>query len=228
MKPLDETERDRAEQYANMLEHTRLIDVIKSVQISFDPNDRSTTVIGDEQLLEQYYEFENLIEECLETAPEPTSQKSKWIIRLEIDAESLLAKNITMDDIHFAISNSHGNDISCIYSDYNSKNLVFRIRLNSSILNKSKKQRGIPDTLDQSDEIYMLRNFQETLLNNIVLRGINGIKNVMLFAAVKIYFIQFIDGLAERSSTFHIVISSVKNITNDNAQTVICCNWQFL
>ena len=45
-----------------------------------------------------------------------------------------------MDDIHFAISNSHGNDISCIYSDYNANNLVFRIRLNSSVLNKSKKQ----------------------------------------------------------------------------------------
>ena len=178
LKPLDETERDRAEQYANMLEHTKLIDVIKSVQICFDPNDKATTIIGDEQLLDQYFEFENMIEECLETATDPSVQKSKWIIRLEMDAETLLDKNITMDDIHFAISNSHGNDISCIYSDYNKNNLVFRIRLNSSILNKSKKQRGIPDTLDQSDEIYMLRNFQETLLNNIVLRGINGIKNV--------------------------------------------------
>ena len=57
--------------------------------------------------------------------------------------------------------------------------MVFRIRLNSNILNKSKKQRGIAETLDQSDEIYMLRNFQETLLNNIVLRGVQGIKNVM-------------------------------------------------
>ena len=76
------------------------------------------------------------------------------------------------------ITNSHGNDISCVYSDYNANNLVFRIRLNSSIFNKNKKQKGIADTLDQSDEIYMLRNFQEALLNNIVLRGINGIDNV--------------------------------------------------
>ena len=178
LKSLDETERDRAEQCANMLEHTKLIDVIKSVQICFDPNDKATKIMGDAQLLDQYYEFENMIDECLDTALEPSAPKSKWIIRLEIDTETLLAKNITMDDIHFAISNSHGNDISCIYSDYNANNLVFRIRLNSSILNKSKKQRGIPDTLDQSDEIYMLRNFQETLLNNIVLRGISGIKNV--------------------------------------------------
>ena len=178
LKPIDETERDRATQYANMLEHTKLIDVTKSVQICFDPNDRSTTILEDRLLLEQYYEFEDIVLDCMDQPLDPTGQKSKWIIRLEFDAETLLEKNITMDDIHFAITNSHGNDISCVYSDYNSNNLVFRIRLNSSIFNKTKKQKGIPDTLDQSDEIYMLRNFQETLLNNIVLRGIHGIKNV--------------------------------------------------
>lgn len=178
LKPIDETERDRATQYANMLEHTKLIDVTKSVQICFDPNDRSTTILEDKILLEQYYEFEDIVLDCMDQDKDATGQKSKWIIRLEFDAETLLEKNITMDDIHFAITNGHGNDISCVYSDYNSDNLIFRIRLNSSVFNKTKKQKGIPDTLDQSDEIYMLRNFQETLLNNIVLRGIQGIKNV--------------------------------------------------
>jgi DNA-directed RNA polymerase II subunit RPB1 len=179
LKSLDETQKERATQYANMLEHTKLVDVVKSVQVCFDPNDRETTVLGDRLLMEQYYEFEEMMESCLENSLDPSAQKSKWIIRLELDAETMLDKNITMDDIHFAINNGHGNDISCVYSDYNASNLVFRIRLNSSILTKSKKQRGIADTLDQSDEIYMLRNFQEMLLNNIVLRGINGIRTVI-------------------------------------------------
>ena len=179
LKPLDELVQDRAVQYANMLEHTKLVDVIKSVQICFDPNDNTTTITDDRLLMEQYYEFENMVKECIENNQESTLQKSKWIIRLEVDAELLLDKNITMDDIHFAITNSYGNDITCVYSDYNSSNLVFRIRLNSNLLNKNKKQKGIPDTLDQSDEIYLLRNFQEMLLNNIVLRGIQGISNVM-------------------------------------------------
>ena len=178
LKQIDEAEQDKATKYANMLQHTKLVDVIKSVQICFDPNDNATTVIDDRVLMEQFYEFENMMEDCLETSLDTTVQKSKWIIRLELDADSLLDKNITMDDIHFAITNSHGNDITCVYSDYNANNLVFRIRLNSSIFNKSKKQKGIADTLDQSDEIYMLRNFQEALLNNIVLRGVNGIDNV--------------------------------------------------
>jgi DNA-directed RNA polymerase II subunit RPB1 len=162
-----------------MLEHTKLVDVVKSVQICFDPNDRNTTIVDDSLLMEQYYEFEEMMEECMETEFDKTVQKSKWILRMEMDAEALLDKNITMDDIHFAISNGHGTDISCIYSDYNAGNLVFRIRLNSSVFNKTKKQKGIADTLDQSDEIYMLRNFQEALLNNIVLRGVEGIRNVL-------------------------------------------------
>jgi DNA-directed RNA polymerase II subunit RPB1 len=178
MKAVDELEKDRAAQYAKMLEHTKLVDVVKSVQICFDPTDDSTTIIDDKLLMEQYHEFEKIMEECIGEEIDGTIQKSKWIIRMELDAEALLDKNITMDDIQFAINNGHGANLSCIYSDYNSSNLVFRIRLNSSVFNKNKKQKGIPDTLDQSDEIYMLRNFQETLLNNIVLRGVDGIKNV--------------------------------------------------
>jgi DNA-directed RNA polymerase II subunit RPB1 len=107
--------------------------------------------------------------------------RSKWIVRMEMETETLLDKNITMDDIHFAITNSHyGSEISCVYSDYNSDKLVFRIRMNSSVFSKNKK-RGSTNaySLDQSDEIYLLKNFQDTLLNHIVLRGISGIENVM-------------------------------------------------
>jgi DNA-directed RNA polymerase II subunit RPB1 len=128
----------------------------------------------------QFYEFEDMIEDCLDIPKDkPLTPKSYWIVRLEIDAETLLDKNITMDDIHFAITTCYGNDISCAYSDYNNDNLVFRIRLNSNAFNKSKKGRSNGDPLDQSDEIYLLRNFQDTILSNIVLRGIHGIENVM-------------------------------------------------
>jgi RNA polymerase Rpb1, domain 7 len=49
-----------------------------------------------------------MMQECMED-PNTTeeSPKSKWIIRIEVDHTVLLDKNITMDDIHFAITNSH-------------------------------------------------------------------------------------------------------------------------
>ena len=181
LKQIDQHDKDKATNYANMMEHTRLVDVVKSIQICFDPNDRVSSIPEDRVLLDQFYEFERIMEECAEEEADPgsTTQKSKWVVRMEMDAETLLDKNITMDDIHFAISNSHyGNDITCVYSDYNSDKLVFRIRMNSNVFMKGKK-RGVPDTLDQSDEIYMLKNFQDSLLNNIVLRGITNVENVL-------------------------------------------------
>jgi len=184
LKPLDELEQDRAAQFANMMEHTKLVDVVKSIQICFDPNETATFIEEDKVLLEQYYEFENMVNECNNEEEEAVPVKSKWIIRMEMDPEILLDKNITMDDIHFAIKNSYyGNEISCVYSDYNNDKLVFRIRMNSNVF-KSKKSKGVSDKieldpLDQSDDIYLLKNFQDTLLNNIVLRGVNGIENVL-------------------------------------------------
>jgi DNA-directed RNA polymerase II subunit RPB1 len=180
MNPNDEHDKDKASKYSNMLEHTKLIDVVKSVQICFDPNDKNTNLLDDKEMLEQFYEFEEMIDECSgENATDAEQPKSKWIVRIEMDNETLLDKNITMDDIHFAITNSHGDEISCVYSDYNSDNLVFRIRLNEKLLKGKKPLKGISDTLDQSDDIYLLRIFQDNLLNNIVLRGINGVENVL-------------------------------------------------
>ena len=181
LKPTDEQDKNKATQYATMMEHTKLIDVVKSVQVCFDPIDKETTIDTDKLLMQQYYEFEDMIDECLGVTSDATEAemqaKSKWLIRMEIDAEALLEKNITMDDIHFAITTSHSSETSCVFSDYNDNNLVFRIRLNNTILNKNKK-KGVPETLDQSDEIYILRNFQDTLLNSVVLRGVTKIRNV--------------------------------------------------
>ena len=176
LKSMDETNQDKASHYANILEHTKLIELIKRVQICFDPNDEETIIEDDKLLMEQYYEFEKLLDECAGEERDNTIVKSKWVIRMEFNQETLLEKNITMDDIHFAINNSHGNDISCVYNDYNSNNLIFRIRMNSSVLNKSKKQKNFNETLDQSDEIYLLRNFQDNILNNVVLRGIQVLR----------------------------------------------------
>jgi DNA-directed RNA polymerase beta' subunit/intein/homing endonuclease len=175
LKPADQHDKDRATNYCNMIQHTKLVDVVKSVEICFDPNDNNTKIMKDEITIKEFYEFEKMIEECNDGVSDNNCQKSKWIIRMEIDAESLLEKNITMDDIHFAISSSHKSEVSCVFSDMNSNNLLFRIRLNSSVF---KKKKGAVESLDQSDEIYLLKNFQDNLLNNIVLRGINNITNV--------------------------------------------------
>ena len=175
LKSLEESDKDKAVKYANMIEYTKFVDVVKSIQIYFDPNERSTFIENDRLLMEQYYEFEDMLDECVGEKQE-TRQQSKWIIRIEMDPEILLDKNITMDDIHFAIKNSsHGENISCVFSDYNQDKLVFRIRT----FTESNKKRKVANTLDQSDEIYLLKNLQDAILNDVVLRGINSIEKVV-------------------------------------------------
>ena len=176
LKRMDETDKDKAANYANMIEYTKLSDLVKSMQICFEPSERTTSIEADKTLLDQFYEFEDIVDECNGGSEQTdTRTKSKWIIRMELDADVLLEKNITMDDIHYAISNSaYGENVNCVFSDYNSDKLVFRIR----VFDINKKKKIVANTLDQSDEIYVLKNMQDVLLNSIVLRGVSNISKV--------------------------------------------------
>ena len=107
------------------------------------------------------------------------NEKSKWIICMTMNKEEMLDRKISMDDVHFALKNTYGGEVTCMYTDYNADNLIFRIRLNNIITN-SKKKNSNPLSLDQSDQIYILKNFQDNMLNNIVLRGVKGLSNVLL------------------------------------------------
>ena len=98
----------------------------------------------------------------------------------------MLDKNISMDDVHFAIKNSFKKDVVCIYSDLNSDKLIFRVRLVDT-LTKSNKQ-----SLDQSDEIYMLKNIQDNLLDKLKLRGIANIPKIIIRKMTN--NLRFVDG----------------------------------
>jgi len=170
LNPEDETNKESATKMMHMIEYTILNDVVKSSSICFDPYDNNNTTIADDiVLLEQYRSFNAMIESCGAVCKEEDS--SKWVIRMVMDSEIMLEKNITMDDINFTLSNIDG--ISCIFSDYNSDNLIFRIRIENQ---KSKKK----NSLDQTDDIFMLKNFQQNLLKNVIIRGVKGIKQVIL------------------------------------------------
>ena len=136
-----------------------------------------TLIEEDRPLMEEYAQFSSLIKDCAgvtEFNEEDEDTKSKWIIRFELDRESMLDKNINMDDVHFALEHSFKDEISCIYSDFNADKLVLRVRLDKDLINSKKK------SLDQSDEIYKLKNLQQNLLDNIILRGIKKIPKVLL------------------------------------------------
>ena len=187
MKKEDETDREKAQVYMNMLEHTKLVEIVKSVEICFDPDNLTTLIQADQSTLEQYRAFENMMDECANidiatSEQDAANQKSKWVLRMEMDATTMLEKNITMDDVNFTLTNCYGEEVSCVYSDYNADKLVFRIRMNNLLKQSGARSGGKKNLnpLDQSDQIYLLKNFQDQLLNNVVLRGIKRLNKVIL------------------------------------------------
>jgi DNA-directed RNA polymerase II subunit RPB1 len=183
LKEEEQNDKDKANTFQYMLEHTKLAEIVTSVSICFDPDDLNTLIADDKLTMSQYRDFENLIDECIgQNAGEQQNEKTKWIIRMEMDPEVMLEKNITMDDVNFALNNTYKDDIHCVYSDYNSDKLVFRIRMNNILKNASGKngKKIKINPLDQSDQIYILKNFQDQLLDGIVLRGVKNINKVIL------------------------------------------------
>ena len=186
--PNEEQDQENAKTLMHKLEHTKLRSIVDSVKICFDPDDLNTLIEEDKEIMEQYKEFEALVDECNGEGAEEEgananantneNNKSKWIIRLTFNVEEMLDRNLTMDDVHFAIKNAYRDQVSCVFSDYNSDKLVFRLRLNNYL---SSKKKGVvkQNPLDQSDEIYLLKTFQNALLDNLILRGINNISKVI-------------------------------------------------
>ena len=218
LKEEESADNVRAQEIKYTLEYTSLRDITTSVSICFDPDDLQTLINEDKPLMEEYSQFSSLISECVGASDfneEEDDTKSKWIIRFELDRESMLDKNINMDDVHFAIQHSHKDEISCIYSDFNADKLVLRVRLDKSLINSKKK------SLDQSDEIYKLKNLQLNLLDNIILRGIKKIPKVLLRKSVN--QLKMVDGNYEKEdiwvldtvgTNFHDILT-LKNIMAD-------------
>ena len=174
-----EHDKEAAFKLVNNLRHTKLKDIVKNISICYDPDDLNTLIEVDKDIIRQYKEFSDVLDQCIDESTESDDSKSNWIIRIEVDEIEMLDKNISMDDINFALTYAYGNTINCVYSDYNSDNLVFRIRLKNIINAASKKKNIAAHSLDQSDEIFILKNFQDELLNNLVLRGIKDIAAVI-------------------------------------------------
>jgi DNA-directed RNA polymerase II subunit RPB1 len=183
LKDDEQSDKDKANTIQYMLEHTKLSEIVTSVSICFDPDDLNTVIAEDKLTMSQYRDFESMVDECMgQDVGEEVNEKSKWIIRMEMDPEIMLEKNITMDDVNFTLNNTYKDEISCVYSDYNSDKLVFRIRMNNILKNSSGKsgKKVKINPLDQSDQIYILKNFQDQLLDGIVLRGVKKINKVIL------------------------------------------------
>jgi DNA-directed RNA polymerase II subunit RPB1 len=187
LKPEDQTKKEKATAIMHQLEHTLLKDIVDCVEICFDPDDMNTLIEEDRETMEQYKKFQSMMEEVLGSGCSDSGNYSKWIIRLTLDNRKMLDKNITMEDVNFTLNQNYKETVKCVYSDYNADKLVFRIRLTSATKGLTPKNSGASadetapkKPLDQSDQIYILKSFQDQLLTNTILKGVKNLNTVIM------------------------------------------------
>lgn len=186
LNPEHETDREKVESVISRIEYTRFGDIVSSVNIHFDPTMESV-IEEDRPMIRKFTNFEKMVQRCGATRDETAlSQQSKWVVRVVLDPEILLEKDITVDDVHFSIQEAYRGQVSTIFADFNDSQLVFRIRIQKLKMETSLKKKSRIGTsagmhpADQADEIFLLKNFQDNLLQNVIIRGVRKISKVVL------------------------------------------------
>jgi DNA-directed RNA polymerase II subunit RPB1 len=183
LKEEEEENRELAIRYLHQIEYTKLKDLVDTMDIYFDPDNLHTLIEQDKESMSLYQNFEQRVDKCLPPSGEKEETYLKWVLRMELNREKMYEKQITMDDIHFTLSNIYQKTIQCVYSDYNADKLIFRIRMKAVKEKDSKEKKAslaFQHTLDQSDQIYLMKNFQHTLMKNVILRGVKNIQKAIL------------------------------------------------
>lgn len=156
------------EEYAKSLqtiiEHTTMYNVTAVTEIYYDPDPLDTIISDDQQMVQLHtalYEAEYL---------KKIDRLSPWVLRIELDSNSMVDKGLNMEFIADAIEKNY-NDIDLIYSDENASKLIIRIRME---YNPGDKK--IPKELAHSEEI--LKHLETAILKDLSLKGIAQIKKV--------------------------------------------------
>lgn len=167
MKPEYHTDSFKnAQHLLNAIEITYIRDVIKSSRIYFESSAEDTSISDDLGFIDFYKQFTiDNPEICNPAINEKTNEEklNPWVLRLELDKNNLLDLELTTLDIHHSIYNFYEDTITCVYSDDNTDNIVFRIHIKNS---------------DSEDSITELKALEFNILETIIVKGITGIKKV--------------------------------------------------
>ena len=156
----------------NKLEFTLLKDLILSSSIYYDKYNTNyeTSIQEDKELLSIYKEFIDI-----ENDTDEITNMYPWIIRLVFDREKMLENGVVMEDIQMKLLEYDSDRIKFIYTDDNYKNLIGRI----SIL-YDKDEEILTGIQDQSDILSVIKNINEDIINNIVVKGITNITDIIV------------------------------------------------
>ena len=139
------------------IEITTIRDIVISCSIYNDPDNKFKSVVEeDRNILDIYKVFHEIDDNCREMKANP------WVLRFKFDRSKMMERKISMDNIYQVITQSYSNAI-CIYSDDNSNDLVFRIRLDF-----------VASADKADDDIKHLKKVENKILD-LVVKGVDSI-----------------------------------------------------
>ncbi|KAL0235936.1 hypothetical protein GEMRC1_002518 [Eukaryota sp. GEM-RC1] len=97
-----------------------------------------------------------------------------WILRIVLDRELMIDKKLNVADVAAAISNEFPGDIHVVFSNEFEENQVIRIR----IVPREEDKESLVITTE--DSLRTLKEIESEILNNVKLRGYEGVTKVYL------------------------------------------------
>ncbi|CAI4323720.1 AKH_1a_G0007510.mRNA.1.CDS.1 [Saccharomyces cerevisiae] len=165
LEPGHAADQEQAKLIRSAIEHTTLKSVTIASEIYYDPDPRSTVIPEDEEIIQLHF---SLLDE---EAEQSFDQQSPWLLRLELDRAAMNDKDLTMGQVGERIKQTFKNDLFVIWSEDNDEKLIIRCRV---VRPKSL------DAETEAEEDHMLKKIENTMLENITLRGVENIERVVM------------------------------------------------
>lgn len=155
---------ERANDALNRIESTSLRDVTALTQIYYDPDPQNSVIEEDREFMQMFFEIPD--------EDVPIEKLSPWVLRIVLDRFKKEDKGLTNADISERIKLDFGGDLHCIHSSDNAERPVLQIRM----VNEDAEK----DADAEDEEDLFLKRIEQNLLNQMHLRGIDGVDKVVM------------------------------------------------
>jgi DNA-directed RNA polymerase II subunit RPB1 len=172
--PQHRLDQEECKKLRSKLEYTTLRAVTEEVGIYYDPDIQTTLIEQDEDFVTSYFLLP-------EDNAEPIEEQSKWLLRLKLSEGALLDRNMTITDVARTIKGFYHSDIAILFADDNAEEKIVRIRMMNR--GSRKEEEG-----DDEPEDEVLKRFEAHMLDNVVLRGVPGVKRCFISKEINKYY----------------------------------------
>lgn len=157
LKEEDQSLQYRAKEIAHNIEFTTLNQFVRSHEVFYEPDPKVPVLPEDRPLVAEF--MKNTVGFKL------PNNVSKFVIRLVLNRNQMIYKQMRMDLLQFKINSFEGGSMFAIVSDDNAEKLVIRVHLDlDKTGGKSKKS-----------ELELIDKYKRILLSGFQLRGISDV-----------------------------------------------------